>query len=128
MAKLVDAPDLGSGAVMCKGSSPFSPILLKAVSAVFFAPVGISPFARYCIRSRSHGSIILRRLSIVAGRFHQSALHSGLRFLLVHSLKDRILRYFCIARQGRKFNKSPNKKRHTKLLQESIFSIIIHLL
>ena len=94
MAKLVDAPDLGSGAVMCKGSSPFSPILLKTVSAVFFAPVGISPFARYCIRSRSHGSIILRRLSIVAGRFHQSALHSGLRFLLAHSLKDRILRSF----------------------------------
>ena len=46
----------------------------------FFAPVGISPFARYCIRNRSHDSIILRRLSTVTGRFHQSALHSGLRF------------------------------------------------
>ena len=46
----------------------------------FFAPVGISPFARYCIRNRSHDSIILRRLSTVTGRFHQSALRSGLRF------------------------------------------------
>ena len=40
MAKLVDAPDLGSGAAMCKGSSPFSPILLKTVSYGLFCSCG----------------------------------------------------------------------------------------
>ena len=54
----------------------------------FFAPVGISPFARYCILNRSHDSIILRRLSTVTGRFHQSALRSGLRFFSACQIKD----------------------------------------
>ena len=55
-----------------------------------FAPVGISPFARYCIRSRSHGSIILRRLSTVTGRFHRSALHSGFALFLLKPIKHDI--------------------------------------
>ena len=66
----------------------------------FFAPVGISPFARYCIRNRSHDSIILRRLSTVSVGRHPSALRSGLRFFPpVKSKKSKICP-FAVAHNG----------------------------